>query len=78
MANQAETHPMGPSPLQRLRAFGIETTVLFQRSALKFVRRPVMLYFSLVQLVVRLLLFGQIFDRITNRGEVEADAHWID
>jgi ABC-2 type transport system permease protein len=65
MANQTEIHPMVPPLLQRLRAFGTETAVLFQRSALKLVRRPVMLYFSLVQPVVWLLLFGQIFDRIT-------------
>jgi ABC-type multidrug transport system permease subunit len=60
MANQTEIHPMVPPLLQRLRAFGTETAVLFQRSALKLVRRPVMLYFSLVQPVVWLLLFGQL------------------
>ncbi len=41
-----------------------ETYVLFERSLKKLVRRPIFLYFSLIQPVVWLLLFGQIFNRI--------------
>jgi len=65
MAAQAQTYPISPSALQRLRGFGTETAVLFERSTLKLIRRPIALYFSLVQPLVWLLLFGQIFDRIT-------------
>lgn len=46
-------------------AFFSETAFLFQRSTLKLLRRPVALYFSLIQPAVWLLLFGQIFNRIT-------------
>jgi ABC-2 type transport system permease protein len=45
-------------------AFVAETRVLFERSIKKLLRRPVMLYFSLIQPVLWMLLFGQIFNRI--------------
>src|SRR5579872_4395520 len=45
-------------------AFLSETLVLFERSMKKLVRRPVVLYFSLIQPVIWMLLFGQVFNRI--------------
>jgi ABC-2 type transport system permease protein len=56
-----------PRPLfAGLGDFLTETGVLFRRSTLRLIRRPVALYFSLVQPVVWLFLFGQIFNRITS------------
>ncbi len=51
--------PRGPG------AFLADTATLYARSLLKLRRRPVMLYFSLVQPMIWLLLFGQLFNRIT-------------
>jgi ABC-2 type transport system permease protein len=45
-------------------AFVTETAILFERSMKKLFRRPVALYFSLIQPVIWMLLFGQIFNRI--------------
>jgi ABC-2 type transport system permease protein len=45
-------------------AFLAETGVLFARSMKKLLRRPIALYFSLIQPVIWLLLFGQVFNRI--------------
>lgn len=45
-------------------AFVSETWALYRRAVLKLARRPVILYFSLVQPLIWLLLFGQVFDRI--------------
>jgi ABC-2 type transport system permease protein len=45
-------------------AFLTETFVLYQRSMKKLLRRPVAVYFSLIQPVIWMLLFGQIFNRI--------------
>jgi ABC-2 type transport system permease protein len=45
-------------------AFLSETLVLYQRSMKKLLRRPVAVYFSLIQPVIWMLLFGQIFNRI--------------
>lgn len=45
-------------------AFLVETAVLFQRSMKKMVRRPIALYFSIIQPMIWMLLFGQIFNRI--------------
>jgi ABC-2 type transport system permease protein len=45
-------------------AFLSETGVLFARSMKKLLRRPIALYFSLIQPVIWLLLFGQIFNRV--------------
>lgn len=52
------------SMLYGLQAFIFETAVLFERSVRKLLRRPIALYFSLIQPLVWLLLFGQIFNRI--------------
>lgn len=46
-------------------AFLSETWTLYRRALIKLYRRPVILYFSLVQPMIWLLLFGQIFNRIT-------------
>jgi ABC-2 type transport system permease protein len=51
--------PRGPG------AFLADTATLYARSLLKLWRRPIMLYFSLVQPMIWLLLFGQLFNRIT-------------
>lgn len=52
-------------PLPRgAAAFLAETQVLFVRSLRKLMRRPIALYFSLVQPVAWLVLFGQLFNRI--------------
>src|SRR5438128_8700598 len=45
-------------------AFLAETFVLFRRSFKKLLRRPIAIYFSLIQPVIWLLLFGQIFNSI--------------
>jgi ABC-2 type transport system permease protein len=45
-------------------AFLSETLVLYQRSMKKLLRRPIAIYFSLIQPVIWMLLFGQIFNRI--------------
>lgn len=50
--------PRGPS------AFLGETWTLYRRALLKLYRRPVILYFSLVQPMIWLLLFGQVFNGI--------------
>ena len=48
-----------------MTAFVAETAVLYERAIKKLLRRPVSLYFSLVQPAVWLLLFGQAFNRVT-------------
>ena len=45
-------------------AFFAETFVLFRRSFKKLLRRPIAIYFSLIQPVIWLLLFGQIFNNV--------------
>jgi ABC-2 type transport system permease protein len=47
-----------------MNAFLVETLVLYQRSMKKQLRRPIAIYFSLIQPVIWMLLFGQIFNRI--------------
>lgn len=58
-----------PSPAAPMRSgFGAllaETRTLYVRSLRKLIRRPITLYFSLIQPMIWLLLFGQIFNRIT-------------
>jgi ABC-2 type transport system permease protein len=57
-----------------------ETHVLFVRALKKLYRRPVILYFSLIQPVVWLLLFGQLFNRITslpNAGAAFGDTSYF-
>jgi ABC-2 type transport system permease protein len=41
-----------------------ETWTLYRRAVIKLARRPVILYFSLVQPLIWLLLFGQVFARV--------------
>jgi ABC-2 type transport system permease protein len=53
-------------------AFLAETGVLFARSMKKLWRRPIILYFSLVQPVIWMLLFGQIFNRIARLPGTES------
>jgi ABC-2 type transport system permease protein len=43
-----------------------ETWVLYKRALLKLVRRPIALYFSLLQPAIWLLLFGQMFNRMVS------------
>jgi ABC-2 type transport system permease protein len=64
MATDQETCLAHESVPRGFSGFLSETAFLFQRSMLKLLRRPVALYFSLIQPVVWLLLFGQIFNRI--------------
>jgi ABC-2 type transport system permease protein len=45
-------------------AFFAETLILFRRSFTKLLRRPIAIYFSLIQPVIWLLLFGQIFNSV--------------
>jgi ABC-2 type transport system permease protein len=47
-----------------VNAFLTETYILYQRSMKKLLRRPIAIYFSLIQPVIWMLLFGQIFNRI--------------
>ena len=60
------------TPAPAVRAFIAETAVLYQRAIKKLLRRPVSLYFSLVQPAVWLLLFGQAFNRVTAFPGAEA------
>ncbi len=43
-----------------------ETWVLYRRSLTKLIRRPIVLYFSLLQPAIWLLLFGQMFNRMVS------------
>ncbi len=43
-----------------------ETWELYKRSLLKLIRRPVILYFSLIQPAIWLLLFGQMFNKMVS------------
>jgi ABC-2 type transport system permease protein len=49
-----------------VRDFLAETRLLYVRSMRKMLRRPVALYFTLLQPLIWLLLFGQIFNRISH------------
>jgi ABC-2 type transport system permease protein len=57
--DQSTAIPSGPG------AFLSETWALYRRALRKLFRRPVILYFSLVQPMIWLLLFGQVFNRVT-------------
>ncbi len=43
-----------------------ETWELYKRSLLKLIRRPIILYFSLIQPAIWLLLFGQMFNKMVS------------
>jgi ABC-2 type transport system permease protein len=60
-----------------LGAFLADTGVLYARWLVKLTRRPVALYFSLVQPVIWLFLFGQMFSRMTQfpRGPPSAPSY---
>ncbi len=63
MSSQA---PPLPRPARSgFSALLAETRTLYVRSMRKLMRRPIALYFSLIQPIIWLLLFGQIFNRIT-------------
>ena len=47
-----------------IRLFLVETFILYQRSMKILLRWPIAVYFSLIQPVIWMLLFGQIFNRI--------------
>jgi ABC-2 type transport system permease protein len=51
-----------------ISAFLSETYILYQRSMKKLRRRPIAIYFSLIQPVIWMLLFGQIFNRIAGEN----------
>lgn len=71
MATQAQ--PLAQPMPRTLGTFLAELSALYMRSIRKLFRRPVMLYFSLIQPLVWLLLFGQIFSRLTQfPGAAEA------
>lgn len=53
-----------PAHVSGMGAFLREFGTLYRRTLLKLFRRPVFIYFSLVQPLIWLLLFGQIFDRV--------------
>ncbi|HEX6290028.1 MAG TPA: ABC transporter permease, partial [Herpetosiphonaceae bacterium] len=63
MATQAQ--PLAQPIPRTVGTFLSELNVLYMRGLRKLLRRPVALYFSLLQPMVWLLLFGQIFSRIT-------------
>jgi ABC-2 type transport system permease protein len=52
-------------------AFLSETAVLYSRSMRKLLRRPIALYFSLIQPMIWMLLFGQVFSRIAHFPNTE-------
>jgi ABC-2 type transport system permease protein len=64
MATESQTCLAHESIPRGISGLVSETAFLFQRWMLKLLRRPIALYFSLIQPVVWLLLFGQIFNRI--------------
>lgn len=63
--------PTRVQPVERSPAmFANELAVLYIRSIKKLIRRPVLLYFSLIQPVLWLILFGQIFSRLTRFPDI--------
>jgi ABC-2 type transport system permease protein len=65
MTTQAQSQPLAQPTPRSIGTFVSETGALYMRSIRKLLRRPVVLYFSLVQPLIWLLLFGQIFSRLT-------------
>lgn len=73
MATEAQVGSAATPSRQSIGTFLAETRALYVRALRKLIRRPVILYFSLIQPMVWLLLFGQIFNRITRfPGAAEA------
>lgn len=65
MATQAQPQSLAQPVPRNLGTFLSELSALYMRSIRKLFRRPAMLYFSLIQPMIWLLLFGQIFSRLT-------------
>lgn len=65
MTTQAQTIPLTPVAIPHSDLLS-ETWELYKRSIKKLIRRPVILYFSLIQPVIWLLLFGQMFNRMVS------------
>ncbi len=62
---QAQVVPYIPSAVPHSDLVS-ETWELYKRSVLKLMRRPIVLYFSLLQPAIWLLLFGQMFNRMVS------------
>jgi ABC-2 type transport system permease protein len=65
MAVQAQTMATLPMAVPHSDLVS-ETWVLYKRAVLKLMRRPIVLYFSLLQPAIWLLLFGQMFNRMVS------------
>jgi ABC-2 type transport system permease protein len=65
MAVQAQTLATVPMAVPHSDLVS-ETWVLYKRAVLKLMRRPIVLYFSLLQPAIWLLLFGQMFNRMVS------------
>ena len=59
------------APRQTLGTFVSEVGTLYGRAMKKLFRRPVILYFSLVQPMIWLLLFGQLFERFAQAPQFQ-------
>ncbi len=67
METQLEAQLTGAAPLAVPHSDLIgETWELYKRALKKMMRRPIVLYFSLVQPMIWLLLFGQMFKRMVS------------
>ncbi len=62
---QAQSISMPPVAVPRSDLVS-ETWELYKRAVLKLMRRPIVLYFSLLQPAIWLLLFGQIFSKMVD------------
>jgi ABC-2 type transport system permease protein len=65
MAVEAQTLNFAPTAVAHSDLIS-ETWELYKRALLKLVRRPIVLYFSLLQPAIWLLLFGQMFNRMVD------------
>ncbi len=63
MITQARAIPLTPVAIPHSDLLS-ESWELYKRSIKKLMRRPIVLYFSLMQPVIWLLLFGQMFNRM--------------
>ncbi len=65
MTSQTDSRALAQPVPRNAGMFVAEVGTLYVRTIKKLFRHPVMLYFSLVQPMIWLLLFGQVFRRIT-------------
>ena len=65
MSTETKSLPLAPLALPRSDLIG-ETWELYKRALMKLMRRRVILYFSLVQPMIWLLLFGQMFKKMVS------------